>query len=627
MERIRKIPKKGETGLFERNYEFLKGALYVGYGINLRNPRNGKHFREVDIYKSADMRSTHLITLGRTRWGKTRFIERAEVDDIESGYSIFHLDPKQDYENLEAVIDAALRTDRIPEFVLFSPVYDEVSIRVNPFYYQLPDSISDLIKALAPPSKENFFEELGKEVGKAVSIGLYLDGKKEIRFVDLFQYTSLDDIEKLYQKVKNSSLDGYVEIAGKKFDKRELIADGMLTLNKLRKKDRTYWSKVNTTVEVILSQVSTGKVGKVFGRAYGNPLMDMMMNSKPFIFYALLGSLSIGKDPTSRIARLLNAATEKGYGKIAEKFQTAFPPISEYWDEGSITIYDGAFEKINKVGGLGGYIQIFTQSFSDFNLNVGEEGTKVFFDNADFVLMSILDQATADYFSKAAGDTYKSKMVWGKTLDTAMQEKVRLIPPDLFMRMPKGGFHAFVEGRWYRGYSPMLMDRRKILIEPLPYEEKRLRKYFAEKYNISEVEAGEIIKKYDVARDYDWIWKEGLADVWIDLKQFPYYKNYIQNYEEDTVSIINTIKKLDEEEENIEIDDEKLSKIIEEIKADKVFKRALILDGTLYLHFYFFKELFGKNPSKTKEITVNGKELKYVPVPLPEKLKDIHPGE
>jgi hypothetical protein len=159
MEILRK-GNKPTTGLFKRDYNFIKEALYLGYGINLKNSKTDKKYRVVDIYKSPDMRSTHLICLGRTRWGKTRFIERAIVDDIESGFSIFHIDPKMDYDGLEAILDAVIRTGRVDDFMLFSPIYPDVSVRVNPFYQQIPDAISDIIKAMSPPSKESFFEEV-----------------------------------------------------------------------------------------------------------------------------------------------------------------------------------------------------------------------------------------------------------------------------------------------------------------------------------------------------------------------------------------------------------------------------------------------------------------------------------
>ena len=541
MEILRSKNKVNKT-LFKREYNLIKGALYLGYGINLKNSKNDKKYRIVDIYKSSDMRSTHLICLGRTRWGKTRFIERAIVDDIESGFSIFHIDPKMDYDGLEAILDAVIRTERVDEFILFSPIYPEVSIRLNPFYQQIPDAVSDIIKAMSPSTKEDFFKEIAGELGKAVSTALYLEGQKEVRFVDIFQYTSVDEIEKLYLRIEKADDSGEITIGNTTLSKKQLKIDGLLAVKKLKDKDPTYWGKVNTTLELILSQLSTGLVGEVFGKASGNPLLEVMLEGKPFIFTAVLGSLYLGKDPASKVAKMVNAMHEKAYGFLYSKFGKLNPPISEYWDEGSVVIYDGAVEKINKVGGIGGYIHIFTQSFSDFKMNIGEERTKVFFDNADFMALSVIDYETAKYFSDASGTILKLRPMWDRINITAVPEMQPLIKPEYFMQMPKGAFHAFIEGSWYRGYSPMLLDRKRIIIEPLPYPEDRVVNWYAKKYNRSLQQASEEVRKYEITKDYDFIMKEKLADMWIDLKQFPYYQNYVVPRRTNADKIIEEIK-------------------------------------------------------------------------------------
>mgnify|MGYP001770635844 CR=1 FL=1 len=614
--------KNAKKGLFQRNYEFIKEALYLGYGINLRNPRIGKKPRIVDIYKSPSMRSTHLICLGRTRWGKTRFIERAIVDDIESGFSIFHLDPKQDFDNLEAILDAVIRTQRYDDFMLFTPFYDKISLKINVFYDQTPDAISDIIKAMSPKGKEAFFNEIAGELGKAVSIGEYLKGKKEIRFVDIFKYTSVEEINKLYSEIENAEEEGYVEIAGKKYERRQLKVDALLSLNKIRQKDKTYWSKVNTTIELVLSQLSTGDAGSSFGKASGNPLLYRMSVGKPFIFTAIFGSLFIGKDPAYRMSRMINAMHEKLYGRIYVKFQKLYPPVSEFWDEGSVVIYEGAFEKINKVGGAGGYIHIFTQSFSDFDLNVGREGAKVFFDNADVMLLSVLDQETAQYFSKASGEIVRSKPMWTREEGIiGVPEKEPLIPADLFMKMPKGAFHAFIEGSWYRGYSPMLMDRKRIIIEPLPYPDYRIVRHFAEKYKLSENEASQIVKQEEVYYDYDWIMKEGLADLWIDLTEFPYYKNYVANTNIDNKLILNEIRSSKGDEDLIEISE----KFVDAVKpyvnnyAGNMLQ-AYVENDILYVQYYLFTSIFGIKPKNQWIRTSNG--YTYVMVKIPHNVKD-----
>jgi hypothetical protein len=45
-----------------------------------------------------------------------------------------------------------------------------------------------------------------------VSTALYLEGKKEVRFVDIFQYTAIDEIDKLYQQIEAADDSGEVLI-------------------------------------------------------------------------------------------------------------------------------------------------------------------------------------------------------------------------------------------------------------------------------------------------------------------------------------------------------------------------------------------------------------------------------
>ncbi|MGC8678132.1 MAG: hypothetical protein ACP5UF_07985 [Hydrogenobaculum sp.] len=75
----------------------------------------------------------------------------------------------------------------------------------------------------------------------------------------------------------------------------------------------------------------------------------------------------------------------------------------------------------------------------------------------------------------------KLRPMWDRINITAVPEMQPLIKSEYFMQMPKGAFHVFIEGSWYRGYSPMLQDRKRIIIEPLPYPEDRVINHIANK--------------------------------------------------------------------------------------------------------------------------------------------------
>jgi hypothetical protein len=141
--------------------------------------------------------------------------------------------------------------------------------------------------------------------------------------------------------------------------------------------------------------------------------------------------------------------------------------------------------------------------------------------------------------------------------------------------MRKGSFHAFIEGSWYRGYSPVLKDRKSIILEPLPYPDSRIVKRFAEKYKMSLEEASRVVREQELMYDYDWIMKEKLADMWVDLREFPYYKNYVLPYISEKYDV-GVVSKDVKEEKIEEIEKELLSedKIEEKIEEDKKEEKA-----------------------------------------------------
>ncbi|WP_457601585.1 type IV secretory system conjugative DNA transfer family protein [Hydrogenivirga sp.] len=474
-------------------------------------------YREKGAYIYLENRNSHLLVFGRTRWGKTRFIERAVVDDIEVGNSVFVIDPKGDYDLLEAIIDAVERTGRREDFMFFSVVNPEVSVKVNPFADMPPDRIGDMLKALAPTGKEGeFFSSVAFKLGKAVASGLYAIGRKRIRIIDILEHLNLDRIQDLYDKVDQQG----------KGQERE---DALLSLKDLVSKDPNYWSKISTTAEVLLDQLSTGTIGELFGRVRFNPIRErVLVERKPIIFYAFLGRLVIGEEIASAVARLLSTTMIGIYGHMYANNDYFDRMFVEYIDEAKQVFHRGIEQKFNIAGGLNVSICAFTQSKGDLEEKLGKDLAKVIMDNTNWLLFSVLDPDTAEQFSRASGVKRVYEPIWeegdGKLPKLSLVPKDRpLIERSEFMRLRKGCFHGFLDGSWYRGYSDLLKDRRSIWIKPLPYPVKELiKKGKMEREDAIKLRSGgeEEISKY--------------VDAVVDLTEYPYYETYILKEQKDT---------------------------------------------------------------------------------------------
>lgn len=503
---------------FKRDYPLLKNALYIGRGINLRSQRikEDPKYLERGAYIYLENRNSHLLGFGRTRWGKTRFIERCCVDDIEVGNSLFVIDPKGDYDLLEAIIDAVERTGRQEDFMFFSVVNPEVSIKLNPLYEMSPNAIGDALRAMSPAGKNGeFFASVAKKLGMSVATALYALGEKEIRVVDILKYLQLEKLQELYDKVETTTPES---------DEQERMrTDALLLLKDYLSKDQAFWSKISSTAELLLSILSTGVVGELFGKVYGNPLRDRILKErKKVIFYAYIGALSpqVGEETAGVVARLISSITHGIFGTMYDNNESFDTLFCEYWDEAKNVFYKGCEDKFNKAGGSNVAIHAFTQSKGDLEEKLGEKMTKIILDNTNWVIFSVLDSETAQEFSKASGIKRTYEPVWeegdGRLPKLSLIPKERpLIESSEFMRMRKGCFHAFLDGSWYRGCSSLLKDRRKIWIKPLPYPDKRLIEE-----GFSKEEALKIRRDENKMKNF--------VDLVIDLRNYPYYRNFIQ---------------------------------------------------------------------------------------------------
>ncbi len=508
-------------GVVPRDYPLVQNCLYVGRGINLRQSRR----KEVHIYLKE--RNTHLFGLGRTRWGKTEFIARTSADDVEFGNSLFCIDPKGSYDWLEKIAYIAYKRNRLKELMLFNLLYPKLSVRLNPLAGLRPEKIGEYFYRLAPESDDAFFPQVAQNIGETVAFALYALGKEEINIWDVYKNSSVRDFDRLYRELQNYT---------PKTDRerklyKEYYHDALEKVRKIKEKDAGFWSKVNTSFEVSVSRLATGLIGKLMGKVYGNPLQEKLLRGEPILFFAYLGVLDIGEMTGAMVARLLSSVTHHVYGVYYTKNQVMIPPIAEYWDEASNVFYDGAQDKFNKAGGVNCYIHAFTQSLADPKKAIGADLTKILQDNANYILFSVIDAETQKYFEQAFGYVKGYDIIWKKEDFDLVQVEKPLVPADAFARLRKGAFHAFIEARHYRGYSPMLKVP-EVWLYPLPYPDKRI---IEKKWGIDHKKAPpEIVARArEIANDFDLFIKENekhrfFSGIVIDIRELEYYEEFVK---------------------------------------------------------------------------------------------------
>ncbi len=87
---------------------------------------------EKDVWFDLYSRVGHVLVLGTTRVGKTRFLELQVTQDIRRGDTVIVFDPKGDADLLKRMYAEAKRAGRLDQFYVFHLGFPELSARYNP---------------------------------------------------------------------------------------------------------------------------------------------------------------------------------------------------------------------------------------------------------------------------------------------------------------------------------------------------------------------------------------------------------------------------------------------------------------------------------------------------------------
>lgn len=382
-------------------YEGLKRRLdkgvLLGQGIDIvKFYRDGyKQQKEQPIYISEETRFQHFGCIGSTGCGKTSLMRGQVIQDILRGDNILIFDPKKDEELLSQVIEAAAYADRLDSFFFFSPIYPDLSIKINLLkQYQIPEElINHIISGVK--AKDEYYINVAQEVSIAIVLGLILlakaSGKEPtLNFYEIKKWGSYSGIEKLYQSLKYLTSHSDPAIG-------QEAKDILLVCEHILKSPQDFFSKVSSSLRTILTVMSTSSTGKIIGKAVENDFIDRLDQGKSVILYCYTGSLLIRRT-AKLLSKILVSMVQSCMGRLLAKGKKFNPPLSVYIDEGHNVLYP-EIEELFGMGRAGGVkLHFYSQSFADLDKEIGPERAKVIIDNINtWVFMKVKHLETARY--------------------------------------------------------------------------------------------------------------------------------------------------------------------------------------------------------------------------------------
>jgi len=285
--------------------------------------------------------------------------------------------------------------------------------------------------------------------------------RKFVTFADLARYANLSDIQKLKEEVQAALQSHKMSLSREKYHEGEMA---LANLTKLSEEDSGFFSKVTKSYSVTMSRLSTGNVGKLLCDSKVNILKDMfyekgrrvIMAVQPFpMKYEKAANMSI----KMLMSMMNNLMSNVGVsGKMGEN------RIHVFIDEAGSVANSQMLSLINKGGGLGLSLYMYSQSFADYKDTLGEEGATIMADNANnkgFFLVN--DNDSAETISGIIGSQKKGDITYGSSEGTTSRTQGKavaeeLVPASLVMRLQKMTYVLKTGSRVFMMAAPFQRD-------------------------------------------------------------------------------------------------------------------------------------------------------------------------
>jgi len=332
------ILKKKEV---KEDYNFdidLEKGLYVGAGVELKREKGYTPEVEPIFIEWSDL-AGHLAVYGTTRVGKTRLMVSLIRQCILRGMDILVVEPKGSVgqETIAWILEFAQEAGRLRDYKYISPMFKNLSIPFNPLFGLSNEEISSLVSTLIP-AKDDFYITMGYTITFAILKGLEFlemaEGKEHvaklirkeyervssgnaniinsldnisdpdlatrvilpkngqtledidppyrslITFADIATYSTQEGLNAILSHVEKITEEQFnVDTDSQREDLKRLKAEAIRALREQAEKDSSYFSKVASSFNITIQQLSSGDLGEILCSTKINPIMDGFKNS------------------------------------------------------------------------------------------------------------------------------------------------------------------------------------------------------------------------------------------------------------------------------------------------------------------------------------------------------------
>lgn len=419
-----------------------KGKItLVGKGYSLKDPQRKLR----TIYIPDEFRKGHFWCFGTTRSGKTRLMENMIEQDIRKGYSVVAIDPKGDIELFSKIVQVAMETQRTKELIFVTPIFPQYSAVIDPLaYYYMPEELVAHIVSGVEGGREPFFYNVAYEISLAVVHSFllkakHLNQKPHFNLLDIKNNISHEALEKLEREISTINSEEAMQLAR---DLRSIL-----------KSPQDYYSKVSSSLRVALTELTSGNIGQIIGKADSNRFIKYLEHGGRVILVVHLGSLLTSKAAFT-VGKVILSMIQSFVGRVFSSGEKVTPPLAVYVDEAQNVLYHNIDDFFAKAGGANVWIHGFCQSVSQIHAELGKDKGDAILDNTNTkVFMRVPDTATAKYVSGFFGTkkVFSPILGAGGNVTSRETEDDRVKPEDVLGLKPRQfymvSYHGMFKGK------------------------------------------------------------------------------------------------------------------------------------------------------------------------------------
>ena len=272
--------------------------------------------------------------------------------------------------------------------------------------------------------------------------GDYVHNRTFITFRDIAKYANYESLSKLKGEVEallNQNLEGLP--AGQRSEISSKIDEARFLLNDILEQEKDFFTKISVSLSTILTQLSSGSMGHLLCDVRINPLYFRLLDPDRRVI-ALIQPFPLKfKKISDMSVKIFMAMIEFMMGMVGSSGRPLNRRIHLLVDEAAQVAYPGMETLFSVAGGLGVSLYMFTQSFADWKLRLGDHNASVIMDNINtHVRMRMNDVASCELVAKEFGmkKSVKVSSIYEESATRHMIDEAEewLVPPETIRRLP-----------------------------------------------------------------------------------------------------------------------------------------------------------------------------------------------